>query len=65
LWTNCSDSEKKKYNEMAAKDKERYQREMENSGSNNNLKDGKKDNKKRKQSVAKNESKIFYLIIRN
>ncbi len=53
MWNEMNDDQKKKYNDMSSKDRERYQKEKDNTD--NAV--GKKNNKKRKQSVAKDESK--------
>ena len=49
LWKNLSDSKKKKYEDMAAKDKERYEKECKEKGI-------EKGGKKKKKAEAKKES---------
>ena len=56
LWKNLSDSKKKKYEDMAAKDKERYEKECKEKG----IEKGGKNKKKagaKKESNKKNKKK--------
>ena len=48
LWKNLSDSKKKKYEDMAAKDKERYEKECKEKGIEKGRKTEKKKKKKKK-----------------
>jgi hypothetical protein len=52
LWKNLSDSEKKKFNDLAEKDKERYIKEKEISTSGAGEKKGKP--------IKKSSSKLFF-----
>jgi len=62
LWKNLSDSKKKKYEEMAAKDKERYEKEckekgIEKGGGKNKKKAGAKKESNKKNKKKNDEAK--------